>query len=256
MADEKVDWDAFYRDVGITKKEGTGNLTSRKVNTVAVDPFTGRPLGSSSPPNEVIVKGGTNTGLGYQSGQTFPDSYRLLPTGPLAVAGTPATKAIQTATVPDMRGLPYGLGSRDTVAQNAAGQRVLSALLSRAPQVYGGGGMLAPGVVDPWTGMATPGAKARASSGGSSSSYAAPSSFQGVSSGKTYNVGQTYRRADGSTAVANADGSFTDTKTGKKSTGSSAGKSNVGGNYQSINVGSDGVKRGFNLNTNRLEVIK
>lgn len=134
----------------------SSGLKTNTVNTVPINPITGNPYGS--PPNEVKVPGGTNTGLGYQSGQSFPDSYRLLPTGPLAIAGeTPATKAIQTATLPDMRGLPYGLGSRDTQAKQTAGRMFLAAMLGGATsQPYAGGGMLAPEAGDPWRNMVSP----------------------------------------------------------------------------------------------------
>lgn len=138
-------------------------LKSNSVTTVPINPLTGMPHGVS-PPNEVKVPGGTNTGFGYQSGQSFPDSYRLLPSGPLSIAGeTPATSAIQSATLPDMRGQPYGFGSRDTQAKQTAGQMFLSAMLgggAPSSQPYAGGGMLAPEAGDPWAGMLGPRAAA------------------------------------------------------------------------------------------------
>lgn len=54
--------------------------------------------------------------------------------------------------------------------------------------------------------------------------------FTGTSTGNTYNVGQNYRNADGSTSRANADGSFTNNNTGRTSVGSSQSTSVLRGN--------------------------
>lgn len=178
----------------------SSGLKTNTVNTVPINPITGNPYGAGSPPNEVKVPGGTNTGLGYQSGQSFPDSYRLLPTGPLSIAGeTPATKAIQTATLPDMRGLPYGLGSRDTQAKQTAGQMFLAAMLGGATsQPYAGGGMLAQGAGDPWGGMATPGASGRKRGGTQPQRgpVAIPQPMRESTDGYVYQNGKAVGKAD------------------------------------------------------------
>lgn len=97
-------------------------LTSRQVQTVAVDPFTGKPLtaGGTAQSKEVVVPGGQVQGTGYQSGYVAPPSHRLLPSPPGMTIKTPATEAISTA-VPDLRGMVLNSGSRDTVAQRVAG---------------------------------------------------------------------------------------------------------------------------------------
>lgn len=51
-----TDWNDFYRSVGVTGTDAAGpDLTSRSVRTVAVDPFTGQPMGAGGSASNTAV---------------------------------------------------------------------------------------------------------------------------------------------------------------------------------------------------------
>lgn len=100
----------------------SSGLTTRQVQTVAVDPFTGNPINATSQgnmpattnalsqqqqqimrdpmraaPNEVMTPGGVSPQFGYQAGKEFGPQYRLLPNEGLPSAARDAVAAIDGA---------------------------------------------------------------------------------------------------------------------------------------------------------------
>ena len=224
---------AYGNSAGRTR----GLLPATPVTTVKVDPKSGQPItapkashpfatnaqGQTYNPganNETFTPGGVPSwavgNAAAAQGYIVPGSFRLMPTqlpfsagtppaaaaAAAARAGTPFTNAPGWSPGPASAFSPWNpwTSGGDEGLFGGAMSPAMAAILAGDPAYNGGGG--------------GGGGGGRSSSSGASS---APTSFQGSSTGRTYEVGKTYTLASGEKKVAQADGTFKSTSTGKSS---------------------------------------